>query len=277
MNNKSKAGFTLIELLVVIAIIAILAAMLLPALSRAKARAQVVNCTSNFKQWTTMGNMYAPDWRDMLPGADSNFYPNSGGNPWDMTISFIPAVANYGLTVPMWFCPARPRETDAQVIDAQTRFSLTLVTVNDLTNYLSRFFSGAGFVVMNHNFWVQRKPPYVGGLSIPDPSYTVAGSDAAVFGWPRKTTDRAAGVVPFASDACFSGYGTNPSQNVADINTTEANNAPPLPHGKYSGHCAGKALRSVNVAYVDGHVSLHTPKQIVCPYFNTGQAAGWFY
>src|SRR5262245_57460851 len=109
MNNKSKAGFTLVELLVVIAIIAILAAMLLPALSRAKFRAQVINCTSNYKQWTTVGSMYAADWRDILPGGDSNFYPNSGGNPWDMATSFIPAVANYGLTVPMWFCPARPR------------------------------------------------------------------------------------------------------------------------------------------------------------------------
>lgn len=276
MNNKAKKGFTLIELLVVIAIIAILAAMLLPALSRAKFRAQVVNCTSNFKQWGTMANMYAPDWKDFLPGADSNFYPSSGGNPWDMTPNFIPAAATYGLTVPMWYCPARQRETDAQIMDAQNRYNINLVTVNDLTNYLGRFFGGS-FIVMNHNFWVQRKPGFIGGAALPDPTYTVAGSDASTFGWPRKTTDRAAGVVPFASDACFSGYGTNPSQNVSDINTDQANNAPPLPKQKYSGHCAGKALKSVNVVYVDGHVSLHTPKQIVCPYFNAPQQAGWFY
>jgi len=275
MNNKLKEGFTLIELLVVVAIIAILAAMLLPALSRAKFRAQVVNCTTNFKQWTTMGTMYAVDSKDFLPGADSNFYPFSGGNPWDMATTFIPAVANYGLTVPMWYCPARQRESLAQVQNAQNTYHINLVTVSDLTNYLSAFFSGGGFVVMNHNFWVQRKSNF--GGSIPDPAGNIAGTDPATFGWPRKTTDRAAGVVPLVSDACFSGYGSPATQNVKDINTSFANNAPLPPAQKYSGHCAGTSLKSVNVAYVDGHVELHVTAKIGCAYFNGGQMAGWFY
>lgn len=68
--RKTKKGFTLIELLVVIAIIAILAAMLLPALSRARESAKRGVCLNNLKQLGLTLNMYAQDWGGWFPYHD---------------------------------------------------------------------------------------------------------------------------------------------------------------------------------------------------------------
>jgi prepilin-type N-terminal cleavage/methylation domain-containing protein len=74
-GHQTRRGFTLIELLVVIAIIAILAAMLLPALAKSKEQAQRTKCVSNLKQMSLAMRMYADEFNDALA------WPNWGNDP----------------------------------------------------------------------------------------------------------------------------------------------------------------------------------------------------
>ncbi len=106
VGRPTAKGFTLIELLVVIAIIAILASILFPVFSRARAKARQTSCLSNEKQLALALQMYAQDYDEQFPGATTTYsppHPNDkpadGFYPWNALV--LPYMKNQDILL----CP----------------------------------------------------------------------------------------------------------------------------------------------------------------------------
>jgi len=172
-RSQPRAGFTLIELLVVMVIIALLAALLLPALSMAKFRAQGIECMSNHRQLCLAWRMYSDDHRDELLYASEdptnaatfgyawitgtlNFNPANQSN-WDpsLTVERSPMWIYCGNSLRIWKCPA---DTSFVVVNGQQKRRVRSMSMNVFLGGWggNPYYFGTGYGWSNYKMYLRQ-------------------------------------------------------------------------------------------------------------------------
>ena len=161
-----KKRFTLIELLVVIAIITILAAMLMPALNKARLAAKMSNCVNNLKQNGLFLHMYAADNKGIYPNSNQEYYPFDGYWNYEYVCyqqnpaAFLRMIKPYTQTWKTLFCPVDRISTRTPVIN---NWDVLSNSVN-MTQQRGISYNYYGTLTPESNLWWARPaPPRIAG------------------------------------------------------------------------------------------------------------------
>lgn len=227
------------ELLVVMAVLAILAALLLPALSRSRFSSKVTTCVNNYRQWGVATAVYASDdGKSRLPSfplpVEKMAQYASIQADW-VAFEMVTSMAVHGVTVPLWFCPTRPNRFEVHRNNFRVVLDRELVTPADLVEGTARIQKGA-FYGADLMWWVPRRLG-TSSLEFPDPTrMTTRVPDP----WPRRMDDPTISAQPIISDWYLGTWDDTRA-------TVELRN-------NSGGHQWAGSLKSINVGFGDGHV-----------------------